>query len=84
MTEDDVGDAFALRKGDEPLFGTPRLHAHDCRAKALSEQDVLCEGLGVLCGHSPGLLIRRLDIHGVPLGTEAAGDARAGPEDARR
>src|SRR5262249_57925507 len=84
LAEDHVRDPFALRERDQALGRTLRLHADDGRAEALGELDVLLQRVGVVQVDAIRTLLRRLDVDRVPPRAEAAGDPRAGADDARR
>src|SRR6266545_2180823 len=46
LTEDHVRDRFALGEGNEAIGGCASLDAHDARAKALCQSDVVLKRLG--------------------------------------
>ena len=77
-------DPFPLRECDEAVGGTIGLDPDHGRAEALREPDVLLQRLGILRADAARLLARRLHVDGVPLRSEPAGNARAGPNHPRR
>ena len=79
-----MGHTFALGEGNQPLGRALGPHAHHGGAQALRQTDVLLQRFGVACLDAVRLLLRRLDVDGVPPRAQTARDARAGAEHARR
>src|SRR5205823_3768771 len=84
LTEDHVRNAFALSECDQALGRPISFHPDDSRTEALRQRDVFAQGLGIAMLNLSWTFLRGLDVHGVPLRPEAACDAGAGTNDARR
>ena len=83
LAEHDVRDSLALRKRDEPVPRLVRFHAHNGRAECFSELDIALQGLSIPGVDAARGFPRRLDVHGIPAGSETAGNAGTRANDTR-
>lgn len=84
LSEDHVGDAFALGERDQAVRRFVGPDADDRGTEAFGESDVALQRVTIVACDLGGRLRGRLDVNRIPARAQPAGDSRAGPEHAWR
>src|SRR5207237_549743 len=71
-----VRDPFTARKLNQRVGDMARLEPHNLRTEFFREAYILLQSGVVFRLDPPRFFARRLDIDGIPIGRESAGDAR--------
>ena len=82
LSEDDVGDPFAVGELDETIGHPVGFHPNHRRSQSLGELDVLSQRVPVLRPDAPDTLFRSFHVDRVPAGAEPSRDPGAGSDDA--
>ena len=75
LAEDDVGDALLLREADECIGDVLVIERDDLCAEVLGHATVLFDALKGFRISVAFVFVGAIDVDGVPIGSEAAGDA---------
>jgi hypothetical protein len=83
LTEDYVRDPFPLGESNKSFRGPVGFDPYYGPTESLGEPHVFAQRFGVIGPNFPWTLLRRLDIDGVPFGTQLPGDPRTGSNHVR-